>query len=256
MLCSAPSRPSTFTSPTTPCFAETYAALNGEAASPCAEAIAMKRPEPLDLSATHEYLASKNGLVSRRAMSASHLSSGNSSTGATCWNPALATTRSIRPKSSWAASTAARLPSRVVKSASNGSPGPSGSGWRSTARTSIPSLARRSATARPMPEAAPVTTAARRPLPTEDPRGYLKHARRTRATISVLIHCRGVVVGGIDMGVTEDVRRTDALAGEFPLGVSRPPLGLADLPAPEEVFGVGRMGFKETVKYAIGPSLI
>lgn len=58
------------------------------------------------------------------------------------------------------------------------------------------------------------------------------------------------------MGVNEDVRRTDALAGEFPLGVSRPPLGLADLPAPEEVFGVGRMGFKETVKYAVGPSLI
>jgi hypothetical protein len=58
------------------------------------------------------------------------------------------------------------------------------------------------------------------------------------------------------MGVTEDVRRTDALAGEFPLGVSRPPLGLANLPTPEEVFGVERMGFKETVKYAIGPSLI
>src|ERR687895_866505 len=58
------------------------------------------------------------------------------------------------------------------------------------------------------------------------------------------------------MGVTEDVRRRDALAGEFPLGVSRPPLGLANLPTPEEVFGVERMGFKETVKYAIGPSLI
>jgi hypothetical protein len=58
------------------------------------------------------------------------------------------------------------------------------------------------------------------------------------------------------MGVTEDARRTEAPTGEYPLGVSRPPLALTDLPAPEEVFGVGRMGFKETIKYAIGPSLI
>jgi hypothetical protein len=58
------------------------------------------------------------------------------------------------------------------------------------------------------------------------------------------------------MGITEDVRRPDAPAGEYPLGVSRPPLTLDDLPAPEEVFGVGRLGFKETIKYAIGPSLI
>ncbi|HEY8478520.1 MAG TPA: hypothetical protein VIL71_01705, partial [Spirillospora sp.] len=41
-----------------------------------------------------------------------------------------------------------------------------------------------------------------------------------------------------------------------PLGVSRPDLAVADLPTPEEVFGVRRIGPKELVKYAIGPSLI
>jgi hypothetical protein len=56
------------------------------------------------------------------------------------------------------------------------------------------------------------------------------------------------------MGVTED--KTRAEEGAFPLGVSRPPLDVADLPEPEEVFGVRSIGFKETMKYAVGPSLI
>jgi hypothetical protein len=41
-----------------------------------------------------------------------------------------------------------------------------------------------------------------------------------------------------------------------PLGVSRPDLAVADLPTPEEVFRVQRIGPKELVKFAIGPSLI
>ena len=45
------------------------------------------------------------------------------------------------PKRSSAASTAARLPSRVVRSAASGSPGPSSAGLRSTASTSKPSSA-------------------------------------------------------------------------------------------------------------------
>ncbi len=40
------------------------------------------------------------------------------------------------------------------------------------------------------------------------------------------------------------------------LGVSRPPLTLADLPSPEEVFGVKQMRLKELIKFAVGPSLI
>ncbi|KAB2344394.1 Nramp family divalent metal transporter [Actinomadura rudentiformis] len=41
-----------------------------------------------------------------------------------------------------------------------------------------------------------------------------------------------------------------------PLGVSRPGLAVADLPTPEEVFGVRRIGPKELFRYALGPSLI
>jgi len=42
----------------------------------------------------------------------------------------------------------------------------------------------------------------------------------------------------------------------YELGTSRPALGVTDLPDPEEVFGVRRLGFSQIIKYAIGPSLI
>ena len=42
----------------------------------------------------------------------------------------------------------------------------------------------------------------------------------------------------------------------YPLGQSRPDLGLAELPTPEEVFGVRRIGAVQLFKYAVGPSLI
>ncbi|MGH2695069.1 MAG: Nramp family divalent metal transporter, partial [Actinomycetota bacterium] len=47
-----------------------------------------------------------------------------------------------------------------------------------------------------------------------------------------------------------------APTGSYPLGMSRPDLVVTDLPTPEEVFGVSRIGPKEAIKYAIGPSLI
>jgi len=47
-----------------------------------------------------------------------------------------------------------------------------------------------------------------------------------------------------------------AEVGTYRLGVSRPPLQVGDLPTPEEVFGVPRVGVKEAFKYAVGPSLI
>jgi hypothetical protein len=56
------------------------------------------------------------------------------------------------------------------------------------------------------------------------------------------------------MEVTE--QRVAAREENYPLGVSRPPLEVADLPEPEEVFGVRHIGFKETLQYAVGPSLI
>ncbi|MGI5213746.1 Nramp family divalent metal transporter [Plantactinospora sp. CA-290183] len=42
----------------------------------------------------------------------------------------------------------------------------------------------------------------------------------------------------------------------YPLGTSRPALAVADLPDPEEVFKVRRIGPRELFKYALGPSLI
>jgi len=56
------------------------------------------------------------------------------------------------------------------------------------------------------------------------------------------------------MAVTEG--ETEGTEGKFELGVSRPPLDVADLPEPEEVFGVRHIGLKETFKFAVGPSLI
>ncbi|MPZ89828.1 MAG: hypothetical protein GEU81_17610 [Nitriliruptorales bacterium] len=54
-----------------------------------------------------------------------------------------------------------------------------------------------------------------------------------------------------------DTSRTEVgPRGSYQLGVSRPALEIADLPAPEEVFGVERIGPKELFKYAVGPSLI
>jgi hypothetical protein len=42
----------------------------------------------------------------------------------------------------------------------------------------------------------------------------------------------------------------------YPLGTSRPALAVADLPDPEQVFNVRRIGPKELFQYALGPSLI
>jgi hypothetical protein len=49
---------------------------------------------------------------------------------------------------------------------------------------------------------------------------------------------------------------TPAASRTYELGVSRPPLAVADLPTPEEVFGVPQIGAKEAIKLVIGPSLI
>jgi hypothetical protein len=44
--------------------------------------------------------------------------------------------------------------------------------------------------------------------------------------------------------------------GTYSLGVSRPDLQVQDLPTPEEVFGVSRLGAGQIIKFVIGPSLI
>src|SRR5687767_3705667 len=45
-------------------------------------------------------------------------------------------------------------------------------------------------------------------------------------------------------------------ARTYPLGTSRPDLALADLPTPEEVFKVSRIGPRQLFMYVVGPSLI
>ena len=42
----------------------------------------------------------------------------------------------------------------------------------------------------------------------------------------------------------------------YQLGTSRPPLVVTDLPEPEEVFKVRRIGVRELFGYVVGPSLI
>ncbi|HEX6353767.1 Nramp family divalent metal transporter [Actinophytocola sp.] len=56
--------------------------------------------------------------------------------------------------------------------------------------------------------------------------------------------------------MAEDVNERAPQSTEYPLGVSRPPLGVADLPEPEEVFKVSRLGVRQIVQFVIGPSLI
>jgi hypothetical protein len=56
--------------------------------------------------------------------------------------------------------------------------------------------------------------------------------------------------------MAEEVDERAPQSTEYRLGVSRPPLGLADLPEPEEVFKVRRLGVRQIVQFVIGPSLI
>ena len=59
------------------------------------------------------------------------------------------------------------------------------------------------------------------------------------------------------MAKTVDRRSSDGgIQGEHRLGVSRPDLPVTDLPSPEEVFEVDKLGTKEIFRFALGPSLI
>jgi hypothetical protein len=56
--------------------------------------------------------------------------------------------------------------------------------------------------------------------------------------------------------MADDVDARAPQSTEYQLGVSRPPLGVADLPEPEDVFKVSRLGVRQIVQFVIGPSLI
>jgi hypothetical protein len=49
---------------------------------------------------------------------------------------------------------------------------------------------------------------------------------------------------------------TTTQSGDYPLGTSRPPLALDDLPEPEDVFRVRKLGLPQIIQFVIGPSLI
>src|SRR6266508_3024291 len=154
-----PSSAITFDSPSRPCLAATYALLNGEARRPCTEEMLTIRPQPRSYMPGSAARASRKGASNMTRSSSAKRSGGNSCTGATCCSPALLTrmsvstrsvsrsgparsTTSTRPSSSWA--------TRLAPSAS-----------RSSTVTSAPAAARRLAQARPIPLAAPVTSARR-----------------------------------------------------------------------------------------------
>ena len=56
--------------------------------------------------------------------------------------------------------------------------------------------------------------------------------------------------------MTEASQARTSETPSYELGVSRPALSVTDLPEPEEVFRVQRLGWRELIKFAIGPSLI
>src|SRR5690606_16446476 len=65
----------------------------------------------------------------------------------------------------------------------------------------------------------------------------------------------GLILGLVGPAERDHPERQEAEMSH-PLGVSRPDLEVTDLPTPEEVFKVPRIGAKELFKFAVGPSLI
>src|SRR2546425_12023433 len=88
---SATSSATVLVSPAMPCLAATYADLNGLATSACAEAMLMMRPHFFAFILGSARRTVWNDAVRLIAMIAFHLSTGNSSMGATNWIPALLT---------------------------------------------------------------------------------------------------------------------------------------------------------------------
>src|ERR1700681_1554523 len=84
--------------PAMPCLAETYATLNGEATSECAEAVEMMRPHLRAFMPGTAARVAWNAADRLMAMIWSHFSIGKSSIGETNWMPALLTRISTEPK--------------------------------------------------------------------------------------------------------------------------------------------------------------
>src|SRR4051794_23788329 len=99
----AASRAITFERPSSPCLAATYADLYGEARCPCTEDTWTSLPQPRSYIPGKRPRASRNGASSISRWMKPNRSGSNSSTGATCWMPALFTRMSActsRPRPS------------------------------------------------------------------------------------------------------------------------------------------------------------
>src|SRR4030095_5490505 len=81
--------------------------------------------------------------------------------------------------------------------------------------------------------------------------------RKCCCTLIAALDCGGqwrIIISGGDLSQGALMDKVEA--GTRQLGVSRPPLTVEDLPEPEQVFGVRRIGPRELFMYALGPSLI
>ena len=128
----------------------------------------------------------------------------------------------------------------VARSASNGSPGPSGSGRRSTASTSSPSCSSRAAIARPMPLPAPVTRALRCMGGTLRQAGAWSGGVRTRTGLpsGTACTCAAYVRGSVSRMIwpsSSEVEPADlAAASSAAARRSAARSSLLDVAAPEE----------------------
>src|SRR3954464_8667326 len=170
--CCATSSATVLVKPARPCFADTYADLNGLATSACAEAMLTMRPQRRFFIAGSASRVVWKADETLGAMMRSHLSTGNSSTGATCCTPALFTRMSTAPNLSIAFFIIAAIAAGFVMSAPSYTTCTPFFAARSFRSASIcaaspkpfntilaPSTANRVAMPRPMPDVEPVTSA-------------------------------------------------------------------------------------------------
>src|SRR5947209_8595173 len=184
--------------PTTPCFAATYAALNGEPIRPWTLAMLTMRPRPRASRCGQAAFEVWKTLSRSTARTFAYLSSGKSAIGETNCTPALFTTWSRAPRSRAAASTVARIAlgsrtsqayeravtpcaaaiSRAVLAAVSAS--------TSTSARAEPACASASAQARPMPRAPPVTKLTRSWRSIES-KGSSSSSRRNRSVGTLVL---------------------------------------------------------------------
>jgi hypothetical protein len=72
--------------------------------------------------------------------------------------------------------------------------------------------------------------------------GHNDRARRRAVSVPWIATRKGSQMSDVLEGTASPVDATVETPVVYPLGVSRPPLEITDLPTPEEVYGVARFG--------------